>query len=84
MRIDAHLTMTQKAKKIISLFEDLTLEELWIVAKAALARIHAQMEDVEIPESIKNQVREDSELFKAGKLQTFSVDEVFKDIQSAL
>ncbi|MCB0840423.1 MAG: hypothetical protein KDD99_27340 [Bacteroidetes bacterium] len=74
--------MTQKAQKIVSLFQELTLAELWTVVNAALARIHAQTEEIDIPELVINQVREDSKLYKAGKLQTFSVDEVINDIKS--
>ena len=76
--------MTQKAQKIVSLFPELTVSELWAIAHAALARIHAQSEDIDIPETVKMQVQQDSELFKQGKLPTFSLDEVIQDIRAAL
>ena len=76
--------MTQKAQNIVSLFQELTLAELWTVVNAALARIHAQTEDVEIPKDISLQVQKDSELFRKGKLESWSVDDVINDIKSSL
>lgn len=76
--------MTQKAQKIVSLFQELTLAELWTVVNAALARIHSQTEEIEIPENVMTQVREDSARLRSGNLSTYSVDEVISDIKSTL
>ncbi|MEM8888441.1 MAG: hypothetical protein AAGD28_10710 [Bacteroidota bacterium] len=76
--------MTKRAQNIVAAFQDLTLAELWTIAHAALARIHAQSEELEIPQALIDQVREESQLFKVGKLNSRSVEEAIDEIRKSL